>query len=143
MALTEKMKAFCREYIANGGNGTQAYISSYDWNGGNNGAEVEARALLKREDVNEYLKSLVIPLENKVISEREKKRSLIWERIDHCVKNGNDAGAARWMDILNKMDSEYININKNVDDTKTAIDELDVDTLRALASPVDESNGDR
>ena len=137
MALTEKMKSFCREYIKNGGNGTQAYLLAYNWKGNNNGAEIEARTLLKREDVNEYLKTLVIPLENKAISEREKKRQIIWDEIEYA-RNEHDHGAiARYMDILNKMDAEYININRNIDSTEKAIDNLDVDTLRKLSeSPI-------
>ena len=30
MALTEKMKRFAREYFANGGNGTEAYLTAYN-----------------------------------------------------------------------------------------------------------------
>ena len=140
--LTEKMKRFAREYYANGGNGTEAYLVAYDTENRVT-ASRESHELLKRADILEYIKALNIPQENKAISERERKRRIIWERIEVCIENGNDSAVARYMDILNKMDSEYININKNVDDTKTAIDELDVDTLRALASPVDESDGDK
>jgi phage terminase small subunit len=137
--LTEKMKEFCREYVSNGGNGTQAYLTAYDSNS-ETSASIEASKLLRRDDITEYIATLNKPMENRIQNEREKKRKIIWDRIAVCIENGNDSAVARYMDILNKMDSEYININKNVDDTKTAIDELDVDTLRALASPVDESN---
>lgn len=134
MALTEKMKAFCREYMVNGGNGTQAYLTAYNWSGNTNGAEVEARALLKREDVSEYLKTLAIPLENKAISEREKKRSILWEFINN--PSVSDGDRLRAMDLLNKMDAEYININKNIDENKSDITHLDIEALKKLSEDV-------
>ena len=136
MALTEKMKAFCREYMVNGGNGTQAYLTAYNWTGNTNGAEVEARALLKRDDISEYLKTLAIPLENKAISEREKKRTLIWEGIERCIAKEDENGVARYMDILNKMDSEYVNINRNIEDKGSDIANLDLEALKKLSEDV-------
>jgi hypothetical protein len=94
----------------------------------------EASLLLKREDIKEYLISMNKPLEVKAISERDKKRDLIWKRIEYCIDTNNDNGAARWMDILNKMDSEYLNININKDDTTGVLDSLDTETLKALAT---------
>ena len=132
MALTEKMKAFCREYMVNGGNGTQAYLTAYNWTGKTNGAEVEARALLKRDDISEYLKTLAIPLENKAISEREKKRTLIWEGIERCIAKEDENGVARYMDILNKMDSEYVNINRNIEDKGEDINKIDKEDIKRI-----------
>ena len=134
MALTEKMKAFCREYMVNGGNGTQAYLTAYNWTGNTNGAEIEARALLKRADVSEYLKTLAIPLENKAISEREKKRSILWEFINN--PSVSDGDRLRAMDLLNKMDAEYININKNIEENKSDITHLDTEALKKLSEDV-------
>lgn len=133
MALTEKQKAFCREYFSNSGNGTQAYLAAYDSNS-EPSAAVESARLLARDDIQDYLRSLNKPLERKAQSEREKKRSICWQRIEYCTSIGDDAGAARWMDILNKMDSEYININRNIQDDQTAISNLDTNTLRLIAN---------
>lgn len=133
MALTEKQKAFCREYFSNRGNGTQAYLTAYDGNS-EVAASIESSKLLARDDIQEYLHALNKPLETKARSEREKKRSICWERIEYCTSIGDDAGAARWMDILNKMDSEYININRNIQDDQTAISNLDTNTLRLIAN---------
>lgn len=130
MALTEKMKRFCREYYANGGNGTEAYLTAYDSNS-KYAATQESIKLLKRSDINEYIKTLAIPDENKAISEREKKRSIIWDRINECITIGDDAAIARYMDILNKMDAEYININR-IEKEDTPIDNLDTDKLIKL-----------
>lgn len=130
--LTEKHKHFCREYYGNGGNGTQAYLTAYDSNSPT-AAAIEASKLLQRDDIQEYLATLNRPMEQKARSEREEKRELIKSRIQSCVARDDDSAAARWMDILNKMDSEYVNINRNIDDTSTALEGVDTGTLKLLA----------
>ena len=125
--LTEKMKAFCREYFNNGGNGTEAYLAAYNTTNRTT-ASRESFELLKRKDINEYLKVLNIPQENKAISEREKKRTWLWNMIENAT---NDSDKIRAMDILNKMDSEYINIQR-IEKDETLIQELDTDKLIEL-----------
>lgn len=132
--LTEKMKVFAREYYVNGGNGTEAYLTAYDTDNRVT-ASREAHELLKRADVLEYIKALNIPQENKAISEREKKRAIIWEEIEHAREQQDHSAIARYMDILNKMDAEYININRNIDDTHEKLDTLDIDTLKSIVQP--------
>ena len=114
MPLTEKMKRFAREYYKNGGNGTDAYIAAYNTKNRVT-ASRESHELLKRSDILEYVKALNIPQENKAISEREKKRKVLWDIIHAPDANYNDI--CRAMDILNKMDSEYINISKTIEDS--------------------------
>lgn len=130
MALTEKQKRFCREYFTNGGNGTQAYLSAYDSKSEVSAAN-ESSILLKKEEIQKYLASLNRPLEKKAVSEREKKRNILWEFINNpAVDDGNRLKA---MDLLNKMDSEYVNINRNIDEQKTDISGIDLDKLKQLA----------
>lgn len=131
MALTEKMKAFCREYVSNNGNGTQAYLTAYN-SKSEASASIESCKLLRRDDITEYISALNKPMENRIQNEREKKRSIIWDRINKCIESGDDTAIARYMDILNKMDQEYINLNKNLDDQTTAVQELDTTTLLRL-----------
>lgn len=130
MALTEKQKAFCREYFSNNGNGTQAYLAAYDSNS-EPSAAVESARLLARDDIQEYLHALNEPLERKAQSEREKKRQWLWHMVETAE---SDSDRLRAMDILNKMDSEYININRNIQDDQTAISNLDTNTLRLIAN---------
>jgi phage terminase small subunit len=130
MALTEKQKAFCREYFINGGNGTQAYLTAYDSNS-EVSASVEASRLLARDDIREYLDSLNKPCEEKAQSERERKRAILWEFITDS--NTPNADRLRAMDILNRMDAEYVNINRNIDDGKPDISNIDIDKLKQLA----------
>ena len=133
MALTEKQKSFCREYFSNGGNATEAYLTAYDSNSPVSAAQ-EGYRLLQNNEITNYIKSLNEPLERKAISERDKKRSICWTQIEQCIAERDSNGAARWMDILNKMDSEYININRNIQDDQTAISNLDTNTLRLIAN---------
>ena len=133
MALTEKQKAFCREYFSNGGNATDAYLTAYDSNSPVSAAQ-EGYRLLQNNEITNYIKSLNAPLERKAISERDKKRSICWSEIERCIAERDSNGAARWMDILNKMDSEYININRNIQDDQTAISNLDTNTLRLIVN---------
>ena len=127
--LTEKMKLFAREYYRNGGNGTEAYLTAYDTKNRVT-ASRESFELLKKPEILAYIKALNVPQENKAISEREKKRQWLWDMIEHAA---NDSDRLRAMDILNRMDSEYmytqIQENKN-----TEIQELNTDTLLKLVN---------
>lgn len=134
--LTPKQEKFCR-CIVSGMSAKDSYMESYN-SKSESAAMVEGMKLLKREDVTERIKQLSQPIETlaqtKALSEREKKRAIIWERIQYCIDTGNDNAIARYMDILNKMDSEYININRNIDDTTEKLDHLDVDALKTLVN---------
>lgn len=131
--LTEKQKSFCREYIRNDGNGTQAYLFAYD-SKSEQAASIESSKLLRRDDITEYIATLNRPMENRIQNERERKRSIIWEGIEKCRESQDHAGVARYMDILNKMDAEYININKTIEDKTASIKELDSETLKRLST---------
>ena len=126
--LTEKMKAFAREYYNNGGNGTEAYLVAYNTDSRTT-AQRESSLLLKRADINEYIKALNIPNENKAISEREKKRAVLWE----IINTGDNNDKCRAMDILNKMDAEYINVNVNKNDPSVDLNNIDISTLKTLS----------
>lgn len=136
MRLTEKQKTFC-DYIVQGMSGKDAYIKAYNSSGSAQNAYTEASRLMLRDDIQAHIKALRKPLEQAiqidVMSEREKKKQIIWERIKVCMEREDDAAVARYMDILNKMDAEYININRNIDDASTDIKELDTDTLKKLS----------
>lgn len=135
--LTQKQMNFCKAYIENGGHATDAYLEAYNWTGGRNGAQVEASRLLDNEDVQAYLVKLRKPIEKavkrKIINEREYKKKLIQDRINECVERGDDAAIARYLEIWNKMDGEYVNINKDITDHDAEIKNLDTATLQLLA----------
>lgn len=127
--ITEKQKAFCREYVRNGGNGTQAYLTAYDTESETT-ASIESSKLLRLDHITEYIATLNKPMENVIQNEREKKRTWLWNMIDNPSVSESDR--LRAMDILNKMDNEYININRNIDDKPAEIINLDTKTLEKL-----------
>ena len=136
MALTPKMMNFCDEYLKNGGKATDAYIATYNWSGKDSGAQVEASRLLARDDIQAYLLKLRKPVEKavkrKILNEREYKKKLIQDRIEDCIERGDDAAIARYIEIWNKMDGEYININKDITDHDAMVRDLDTTTLLQL-----------
>lgn len=135
--LTEKQRNFCKEYIQNGGNGRQAYLAAYDSNSPSS-AGIEATRLLGRDDIQAYLTKLRKPIEKavvrKMVNERETKKNLIQERIAVCIERDDDAAIARYLDIWNKLDGDYININKDITDHNAEIINLDTETLKTLAA---------
>ena len=50
--ISEKMKSFCREYLSNGGNATQAYLTAYNTKNAQTAA-IEGSKLLKNDMVKE------------------------------------------------------------------------------------------
>ena len=133
--LTVKQMRFCEEYLKLG-NATQAYLTAYDSNSPTS-AQIEASRLLARDDIQEYILKLRKPIEKavkrKIVNEREYKKKLIQERIDECVERGDDAAIARYLEIWNKMDGEYVNINKDITERDAEIQNLDNETLMRLA----------
>lgn len=129
--MTPKQERFC-QCIVSGMSGKDAYITAYDTNCKDSTAYVEATRLLDKEDIQKYIQSLKKPLEIKAtataLSEREKKRAWLWNMIENAT---NDSDRIRAMDILNKMDSEYINIQR-VEKEDTSISELDTGKLIEL-----------
>ena len=75
------------------------------------------------------IKELQVPLinhaVNTAISEREKIKNKLWEIIDNS--DTNDSDRIRAMDILNKMNSEYINIQRVEHDN--SMETVDTDKL--------------
>ena len=133
--LTPKQMNFCQEYIKCG-NATEAYMTAYDATS-RKSAQIESSRMLDRDDIQEYLVKLRKPIEKavkrKIINEREYKKKLIQERIDECIERGDDAAIARYLEIWNKMDGEYVNITKDITDTDAEIRNLDTATLQLLA----------
>ena len=132
--LTPKQERFC-QCIVEGMKGVDAYRTAYNTNGSNQTIRGEAIRLLKRDDITARIEQLRQPVinhaQNVAINDREDKKKLINERIQACVEKGDDAAIARYLDILNKMDQEYVNINKNVEE-KSPLENLDNDKLLRL-----------
>lgn len=128
--ISQKMKAFCYAYMRTN-NATQAYLEAYDTTNEMTAAQ-EGSKLLRRDDITEFLKELNKPIVNNITNERKKKRDIIWDRINRSIEKDDETAIARYMDILNKMDAEYVNINRNVEDSSESLANLDNDQLKAL-----------
>lgn len=128
--ISQKMKAFCHAYIETQ-DGSQAYLRAYDTDNLDT-ARQESSRLLKRDDITAYINELNQPIINKITNEREKKRSIIWKRIEKCIAKEDETAIARYMDILNKMDAEYVNINRNIDDSDKQLSNLNTEQLKQL-----------
>lgn len=133
--LTEKQRRFCEEYLKNGGNGMEAYLAAYNSNSPKS-AVVEASKLLRNPELQKYLEKLRKPIEKavkrKIINDRNSKIELIQRRIEICEERDDDAGIARYLEIWNKMDGEYLNAGKGEDEESEAITGMDTATLLRL-----------
>lgn len=133
--LTIKQQNFCNG-IVSGLSGYEAYKAAYNTKGNPNTVNQEVVKLLARDDIQEHIKTLQKPLEIKAkseaISDREKKRTFLWNVINDPEQDMNNR--LRAVDLLNKMDSEYINTNLNLDNSTNVLDNVDIDTLKQLTS---------
>lgn len=132
--LTAKQMKFCEEYLRLD-NATDAYIAAYNWSGGKAGAQVESSRLLARDDIQAQIMRLRKPVEKaikrQIVNDRKSKIELIQRRIDACEERDDDAGIARYLEIWNKMDGEYLNGGK-AEDSDSGINDLDTATLLQL-----------
>ena len=135
LSLTPKQEKFC-QCIVSGMSGKDSYIAAYDTKGKDSTINQEVVKLLAREDIQDRIETLQKPviqnIRKQAILDRDYKKQLIHERIQACIEKQDDTAIARYLDILNKMDQEYIQINKDITDNKTNIEELDTDTLSKL-----------
>ena len=124
--LTYKQAAFCREYVSNGGNATQAYIAAYDTTNTDT-ANTEGWQLLLLPQVKAEIDRLVKPCEPAAMSERERVKDKLWGIInDPGEKTEN---ICRAMDILNRMNAEYIQRTENTTESTVKLDREAIDTL--------------
>ena len=126
--LTYKQAAFCREYVSNKGNATQAYLAAYDTTNTDT-ANTEGWQLLQLPQVKAEIDRLVKPCLESSKSERERVKDKLWSIInDPEEKTENVCRAA---DILNRMNAEYIQRTESTSETSV---KLDKSTLEGLLS---------
>ena len=109
--LNNNQKAFCREYVKNGNNGTKAYMKAYKCNKETT-ARINASKLLTNTNILEYIKELQEKLEDKSIMSAKERMIFLTGVITGVVKENNELEAEvndkmKAVDILNKMSGEY------------------------------------
>jgi len=134
--LTAKMEKFCNELIS-GKTAKESYISAYNANCTDKTAYTEATRLLQKESIQKRLKELSKPLEAQAIatgiSEREKIKTILWNNLEKVQELQDHNLIVKYCDIINRMNSEYVNISKTIEETKTDISNLNTETLKTLA----------
>ena len=124
--LTYKQAAFCREYVSNGGNGTQAYLNSYgteDYNV----AGVESHNLLKEKHIQEEIVRLSKPKIENVESTRTERIEFLKSVVEDSSEKMENR--LRAIDILNRMYAEYIQRTENTNETSIKLDKSTLDGL--------------
>ncbi len=126
--LTPKQEKFC-QCVVSGMSAKDAYIMAYNTKASEQVLYNESSKLMLREDIQKKIEDMRKPLvkaaQTTALSEREKKRAWLWNMIENAT---NDSDRIRAMDILNKMDSEYINIQR-IEKDETPISTLDTEKL--------------
>ncbi len=134
--LTPKQEKFC-QCIVSGMSGKDSYYAAYDTKCNEKTAYTEAMRLLSREDVMKRLAELRKPLENhaqtQALSERERIKAILWERLQACIDAGDDAAIVRYTDQINRMNSEYTQVNINQNESKVSLSNIDLETLKSLS----------
>ena len=134
--LTPKQEKFCR-CVVSGMSAKDSYLMAYDTKCNDRVAINEGSKLMLRDDIRQAIESMTKPLQEiaqqKALTERERIKNILWDRLQKAIERGDDATIVKYTDQINRMNAEYININRNIDDKPTEIDQLDADTLRRLA----------
>lgn len=125
--LTYKQAAFCREYVSNGGNATQAYKTVYNWNGNDDGAKQEAYRLMQDDAIRSEINALTAPALKKCESTTEERvRFLLGVLDDPTEKTENQLRA---IDILNRMYGIYVQRTENATENTVKLDREALDSL--------------
>lgn len=135
--LTEKERVFARA-IVDGKTQYEAYCIAYDTNTDRRATvDCNASIVANKPHVKEFIarerERKEKALEYVEIDDKQKRINLIWERIAYCQETGNDAAIARYLDMLAKMNGDYINITKDITDDKPLANMSTAD-LQALLS---------
>lgn len=126
--LTEKMKNFCREYLACSCNATEAYVRSYNTSNRKT-ATVAAGELMRRDDIKEYIEKLKNPYLDDNLTERERIRALLWDIATN--KEERTENVCRALDLLNKMEGNYV-VNNVVEATERPLKEMSTEDIKEI-----------
>lgn len=135
--LTYKEQRFA-DAIISGKSNYDAFIEAYAPGENVKRSSIDTMAYLvkKRDHVQDYIKTINERVEARkkanITMGIEDRKQIIYDRIQACVEKGDDTSVARYMDLLNKMEQSYVNINKNIDEKDTNISALSTDELKKL-----------
>lgn len=134
--LTDKEKKFCLG-IAEGKSQYQAYLDAYNVKTDKRGSiDNMAHAVIKKPHVSAYLQKLRKKVDDNATLcssiTKEKKINLIWEQIQKCIDNNDNASIARYLEILNKLQGHYVNTSKIITEENQNFSDLSIDEIKDL-----------
>lgn len=132
--LSLKQKEFCKNVVS-GMSYKDSYIAAYNSNGGDQTVYNESSKLMQKKEIQEEIKRLSEPLEQAYqldrITEAQKIKALLWERIEICRQKEDETAIARYTDQLNKLNGSYKDV-ENTDKDNTDFNNIDTTTLLKL-----------
>ena len=129
LKLNARQKAFCEFYVASGNATESAIKAGYK----EQTARVTASKILTKANIQEYVKELQEKAKTSRIMTAIERREFLTE----LIKNRNEKAADRLkaLDILNKMDGEYMEKIQMTGEIKTnPFKELTVEELKRIAN---------
>lgn len=129
LKLNARQKAFCEFYVASGNATESAIKAGYS----NNYANAQTYKLLEKVGIKKYIKELQEKAKTSRIMTAIERREFLTE----LIKNGNEKAADRLkaLDILNKMDGEYMEKIQMTGELKTnPFKELTLEELKRIAN---------
>jgi phage terminase small subunit len=105
--FTAKQKAFCDEYMSNGLNACQAYLTIYK-NVKYSTAQTEGPALLRKHHVQVYLTQIKSEVARRNVIKREENIDILRKILNDSLKDKDTYHALKALDMLNKMAGFYI-----------------------------------
>ena len=129
LKLNARQKTFCEFYVASGNATESAIKAGYS----NNYANAQTYKLLEKVGIKEYIKELQEKAKTSRIMTAIERREFLTE----LIKNRNEKAADRLkaLDILNKMDGEYMEKIQMTGEKKTnPFKELTLEELKRIAN---------
>ena len=111
--MNEKNKKFCDEYLANGFNGTQAYLSAYPSVKREETAAAAATRMLKNVKVQEYIKSEQDKMSDNLHITRETILNDL-KRMQERTESTNPNASLKSIDLMCKLLGLYEPIKQDV-----------------------------
>ena len=136
--LTDKENVFCMA-IADGKSQYEAYCIAYDTKTARrNTVDCNASKLMNKPAIRDRIAELRQRKEDTQIysdiNDKNKRIALIWERIEICRERQDDASIARYLDQLARLAGDYINVTKDISDSKPLSGVSDKDLQALFAS---------
>lgn len=128
--LTNKQIQFCNEYYKSG-NIRESYLKAYNSESAM-AASVEGSKLLKRDDIQEYIKTLNKPIIDNIQNYRQTQIQFIQDRINISISNNDESSIIKYTDMLNKLYGLYKSDNITQENKENIFNSLTTNELKNI-----------